>query len=60
MGSEVIVETDENKEEELKDDNILNKKVDNKISNAVEVPEDKKGTIKDTKEKNKSLYTRVI
>ena len=39
---------------------ILNKKVDNKISNAVEVSEDKKGTIKEKKKKNKSLYTRVI
>ena len=54
------METDENKEKKLNDENILNKKVDNKISNAVEVPEDKKGTIKDTKEKNKSLYTRII
>src|SRR5699024_4846872 len=47
-----IVETDENKEEKLNDDNILNKKVDNKISEVEETLKDKKGTIKDTKEKN--------
>lgn len=46
------METDENKEEKLNDDNILNKKVDNKISEVEETLKDKKGTIKDTKEKN--------